>query len=69
MPRIMFFRRPEYLRVVAYAFVAGFFGHVVLQHSTSPQFQRWVEVAVVIIGLIAAFTGSRSRRKKPLERP
>jgi hypothetical protein len=55
--------------MVVYAFVARFFGRVVLEHSTSNQFQRWVEIAVVIIALIAALTGSMSRHKGPLERP
>jgi hypothetical protein len=55
--------------MVVYAFVAGFFGRVILEHSTSPEFQRSVEVAVVIIALIAVVSGSMSRHKDRIERP
>jgi hypothetical protein len=55
--------------MVVYAFVAGFFGRVILEHSTSPEFQRSVEVAVVIIALVAVVTGGMSRHKDRIERP
>jgi hypothetical protein len=69
IPRIMFLHRAEYLRMVAFAFVGGFFGHVLLEHSAGPRLQRWIEMAVVIITLIAAFTGSMSRRRGAMKRP
>jgi len=68
MRQIMVLSRGEYWRQGSAAFIAGFFTCRFLEHSASPQVEHWTVMAVAILALIV-FTGSRSRRKRPLERP